>query len=156
MNTDYVVDLPATPTIIKISSESTSITITWEQDLFSDVLGYEIQYNFTIRKCPGNSWNVWNVTISDSSLRNYTLVNSTVTPVEEDSDYFIMFSAVNSNGKSEPVTIETNTLASGIQCVHQEILMILSCLHIYSCSSCLLYTSPSPRDATLSRMPSSA
>ena len=115
MNTDYVVDLPATPTIIKISSESTSITITWEQDLSSDVLGYEIQYNFTIRECPGNSWNVWNVTISDSSLRNYTLVNSTDTPVEEDSDYFLMFSAVNSDGKSEPVTIETNTSTAGIQ-----------------------------------------
>ena len=29
-------------------------------------------------------------------------------------------------------------------------------LHNYDVSSCLLYTSPSPRDATLSRMPSSA
>ena len=27
---------------------------------------------------------------------------------------------------------------------------------VYSLQSCLLYTSPSPRDATLSRMPSSA
>ena len=27
---------------------------------------------------------------------------------------------------------------------------------LQSCNSCLLYTSPSPRDATLSRMPSSA
>ena len=27
---------------------------------------------------------------------------------------------------------------------------------LYDSSSCLLYTSPSPRDATLSRMPSSA
>ena len=29
-------------------------------------------------------------------------------------------------------------------------------LYDYYCMSCLLYTSPSPRDATLSRMPSSA
>ena len=29
-------------------------------------------------------------------------------------------------------------------------------LHLPFCRSCLLYTSPSPRDATLSRMPSSA
>ena len=35
--------------------------------------------------------------------------------MEEDSDYFLMFSAVNSDGKSEPVTIETNTSAAGIQ-----------------------------------------
>ena len=33
-------------------------------------------------------------------------------------------------------------------------LMILGC--ILTAYSCLLYTSPSPRDATLSRMPSSA
>ena len=29
-------------------------------------------------------------------------------------------------------------------------------LQLINCTSCLLYTSPSPRDATLSRMPSSA
>ena len=81
----------------------------------SDVLGYEIQYNFTIRECPGNSWNVLNVTINDGSLRKYTLVNTSDTPVEEDSDYFLMFSAVNSDGKSEPTTTETNTSAAGIQ-----------------------------------------
>ena len=114
MNLYTVVDLPAAPTIIDISSESSSITITWEQDLSSDVLWYEIQYNFTIRECPGNSRNVWNVTINDSSLRSYTLANSTDTPVEEDSDYFIMLTAVNSDGKSEPIVIETSTLAAGI------------------------------------------
>ena len=30
------------------------------------------------------------------------------------------------------------------------------CYNMYQARSCLLYTSPSPRDATLSRMPSSA
>ena len=29
-------------------------------------------------------------------------------------------------------------------------------MHVYTLGPCLLYTSPSPRDATLSRMPSSA
>ena len=87
----------------------------------SDVLWYELEYNFTIRECQDNSGNVWNVRINDGSLRSYTLANSTDTPVEEDSDYFIMFTAVNSDGKSEPVTTETSTLATGIQiymCVH--------------------------------------
>ena len=113
-----IVDLPATPTITDISPESSSITITWEQDLSSDVLWYEIQYNFTIRECldnTWNAWNIWNVTINNGSLRNYTLVNSTVTPVEEDSDYFIMLTAVNSDGKSEPTVIETSTSAAGMQ-----------------------------------------
>ena len=32
----------------------------------------------------------------------------------------------------------------------------LDCLNLAICLVCLLYTSPSPRDATLSRMPSSA
>ena len=80
-----------------------------------DVLGYEIQYNFTIRECQESSEIFWNITINNSSLRNYTLVNSTDTPVEEDSDYFIMLTAVNSDGKNEPTTIETTTLAAGIQ-----------------------------------------
>ena len=30
------------------------------------------------------------------------------------------------------------------------------CMILRECTDCLLYTSPSPRDATLSRMPSSA
>ena len=114
LNIECIVDLPAAPTIIDISSESTSITITWEQDLSSDVLWYEIQYNFSIRECQDNIWNAWNVIINDGSLRNYTLVNSTDTPVEEDSDYFIMLTAVNSDGKSEPVTTETSTSITGI------------------------------------------
>ena len=33
---------------------------------------------------------------------------------------------------------------------------ILPCLSCKQCQSCLLYTSPSPRDGLLSRMPSSA
>ena len=33
---------------------------------------------------------------------------------------------------------------------------VVACLPVYLLSHCLLYTSPSPRDATLSRMPSSA
>ena len=33
---------------------------------------------------------------------------------------------------------------------------IRGCIHLQNHDSCLLYTSPSPRDATLSRMPSSA
>ena len=35
------------------------------------------------------------------------------------------------------------------------VVTVLSCM-VFALSGCLLYTSPSPRDATLSRMPSSA
>ena len=38
-------------------------------------------------------------------------------------------------------------------CVH---VCVCVCVCVYVCVCCLLYTSPSPRDATLSRMPSSA
>ena len=41
--------------------------------------------------------------------------------------------------------------------VHKELLEILdNSSDAYMIDTCLLYTSPSPRDATLSRMPSSA
>ena len=39
--------------------------------------------------------------------------------------------------------------------VHVHIVLLVKCPYIER-ESCLLYTSPSPRDATLSRMPSSA
>ena len=37
-----------------------------------------------------------------------------------------------------------------------DVLAVAACLRLDLATPCLLYTSPSPRDATLSRMPSSA
>ena len=48
--------------------------------------------------------------------------------------------------KKEPVSKPVKKIKSGKEDLTKD----------YEYSSCLLYTSPSPRDATLSRMPSSA
>ena len=66
--------------------------------------GYEINYSFTIDECSGDEGRIPVVTasISDSSLRSYTILNSSATPVEEDSIYSISLTAVNGTGRSEP------------------------------------------------------
>ena len=89
------------PMITSVSSSSTSFTITWEQDPSSDVVtSYELCCNYSIRECPDIINSGWSVTISDGSLRSYTVMNSTETPVEEDSVYNISITAVNSAGKN--------------------------------------------------------
>ena len=52
------------------------------------------------------------------------------------------------------LNVEVPIRAKYIRVIFCEIGRILS--HILNVTTCLLYTSPSPRDATLSRMPSSA
>ena len=52
----------------------------------------------------------------------------------------------NWEGKPEPTTVLQACKQAGIEIPH----------YCYHPKLCLLYTSPSPRDATLSRMPSSA
>ena len=47
----------------------------------------------------------------------------------------------------------TPDTSDGVYWVHAQPLLEKACT---GCHTCLLYTSPSPRDATLSRMPSSA
>ena len=48
---------------------------------------------------------------------------------------------------------EARTLAAALVAVRDEVVFCTICFNI---SDCLLYTSPSPRDRTRSRMPSSA
>ena len=110
----FIVDLPVVPLIKNVSAGSTSITITWEKDLYStsNLSWYELQYNFTIRECEnytgkGNE-------IINGSLSSYTLRKSSETPVEEDSVYSIILRAVNSDGKSEASLPETSTQGDGM------------------------------------------
>ena len=53
--------------------------------------------------------------------------------------------------KVDPITIEI--IQSSLTAITDE---MFATMRKTAVSSCLLYTSPSPRDATLSRMPSSA
>lgn len=86
------------PNVTGIVAMSDSITFLWEQDFEIDT--YEIQYNFVIKECQGDITEFWNVTIN-GSLRNFTLENSTDTPVEEDSIYTIYLTAKTSDGRGE-------------------------------------------------------
>lgn len=126
-----VVDLPAMPVITNVTASSTSITVTWDQNISSDVIWYELQYNFTIRECEIRSNNV-EIGIIDGSLRNYTLENSTATPVEEDSAYTIFLSAINFDGTSGTSITEISTQGSSefnllIPCIPLNLL--ISCIH---------------------------
>jgi hypothetical protein len=106
-----LVDLPAVPLITNVSAGSTYITITWERDLSGALHWYELEYTFTIRDCKyytgeGNE-------VISNHLSNYTLRNSSETPVEEDSAYSIFLVAVNSDGRSEASVTEISTLKNG-------------------------------------------
>ena len=69
---------------------------------------YEISYSFTIDECSVDHGNFPPVTVMLSgSLRNYTITNSSTTPVEEDSTYSISLTALNSVGRSA-MTVITN------------------------------------------------
>jgi hypothetical protein len=52
--------------------------------------------------------------VINGHLSNYTLRNSSETPVEEDSVYSIYLVAVNSDGRSEANVTEISTLKDGI------------------------------------------
>ena len=61
--------------------------------------------------------------------------------------------------KSQHVTLGPYSVQDTLYLVEsllQLSLLSLVCVNVCVCVCCLLYTSPSPRDATLSRMPSSA
>ena len=106
-----VVDLPAMPNITNVMASSTSITITWDQNTTSDVIWYELRYNFTIRGCEIQSDN-YTIDMIEGSRRNYTLENSTTTPVEEYSAYTIFLSANNYDGASDTSIMEVSTQQS--------------------------------------------
>ena len=106
-----VVDLPAIPMITNVSASSTSITITWKQNLSSDDFWYELRYNFTIRTC--ENYTGEGNRVINSSFRSFTLENTSETPMEEDSIYSILLIAVNSAGRSEASVCEISTQRDG-------------------------------------------
>ena len=115
------VDIPAVPTITNVSSNSTSFTITWEQDPSGDnVTLYELYCIFSIRECPDEIISGWNVMIDNSSLRSFAVMSSVETPVEEDSVYNISLAAVNLAGRkfSPQFTILTTPGAGELSAHH--------------------------------------
>ena len=94
------------PTILTITSPSpTSITLTWVQTEGADAVNsYEINYEYSVNECGVGMGNFPAITVMgiNGSLRSYTLTDSTSTPVEEDSRYFITLTAVNNVMRSNP------------------------------------------------------
>ena len=99
-----VASLPA-PTALDVSSPTpTSITLTWEQPEGAGAVDrYEIIYDRIINECGAGMGSLPTVAVvlDDGSLRSYTLTNSYLTPVDEDTMYFMTLRAVNSVTRSD-------------------------------------------------------
>ena len=96
---------PPTNLIVAVQSLATSITLTWDQPLGAEAVeGFEINYSYVILECIRDGDNTpfppVTLTLNDGSQRSYTIMNSTRTPVDEDSQYTITMRAVNSVGMS--------------------------------------------------------
>ena len=93
------------PTNLRVTQFlATSINLTWNQPQGADAVdSYEINYSYTVIECATEEGFFPAVTVRevDGSLRSYTIMNSSTTPVEEDSIYSISLTAVNSVGRSE-------------------------------------------------------
>ena len=116
----FIDPLPSpTNLMVSPSSQPTSITLTWEQPEGADaVSGYEINYSYDVIEClrDGDTrpFPPATVFVNNGSLRSYTIMNSRTTPVEEDSQYTISITAVNSVGQSGPSnTVVTTTADAG-------------------------------------------
>ena len=100
--------LPSPVDLMASSHNTTSFTLTWDQSQASVVDSYEIKYTFTINHChtPDNMY----IKAISGSLREHTIINNSITPVEEDSQYFISLIAWNSVGRSAPVHTNVSTM----------------------------------------------
>ena len=100
------------------SGLTTSIRLTWEQPEGSAdaVDSYAINYMYFVDECSGEGGNFPPVTVmlGNGSQRSYILTNSSLTPVEEDSIYFITLTAANSVTQSIPSNTGANTDNAGI------------------------------------------
>ena len=91
----------------------TSITLTWMQPGGPEVESYEINYSYILNECSGVRDPQVTVTLSNSSLRSYTIENGPETPVEEDSEYSISLIAINSVGRSPASDTRVTTDEAG-------------------------------------------
>ena len=92
------------------SHTATSITLTWNHPEESIVENYMIKYNFTINHCPTYNIGDGHMEVISGSLREHTIMNSSTTPIEEDSHYFISLIALNSVGESIPNDTMVSTM----------------------------------------------
>ena len=72
---------------------------------------YDINYRYNVRNCGGSDSAT--ISVPDSSVKSYVIMNSSDTPVEEDSTYFISLTAVNNVNRSDASDVRTTTLEAG-------------------------------------------
>ena len=94
-------------------SPATSISLTWDQPLGADAVnGFKISYTYEVNECRDENplpYASVTVTLNNGSLRGYTIINSSLSLVEEDSVFTISVTAVNSVTESIPSNIVTTT-----------------------------------------------
>ena len=78
---------------------------------------YRIVYTYTVNECVGEDnrpFPAVTVVLNDGALRRYTIMNSPTSLVQEDSNYLITVTAVNSVTESNPSsTVITTTAEAG-------------------------------------------
>lgn len=85
-----------------VNSTATSISLTWDQLQGADAVdGFEINYSFTIIECDVNGNTEVAVMVPDGTVREHIIINSSTTPIEEDSMYTISLTAMNTVNSSE-------------------------------------------------------
>ena len=108
--------------IVSRRSPATSIGLIWDQPLGADaVTSYRIVYSYTVNECTGENRPFPPVTVvlNDGALRGYIIMNNHTSPVEEDSNYLITVSAINSVTESNPSnTAFTTTAEAGEITIH--------------------------------------
>ena len=105
--------------MVAAQSLATSISLTWDQLQGAEAVdGFEITYSYAVRECISDGDNrpflPGILRLNSGSRRSYTIMNSSYTPIEEDSDYTITIRAVNSVGMSaQSNTAMTRTANAG-------------------------------------------
>ena len=103
---------PPTNTMATVTT-ATLIALAWEYPGGPEIDSFEINYIYIINECTMRSPPV-SISISNSSQRSYTIVNGPSTPVEEDSEYSIALTSINSVGRSSSVNVRITTPETGI------------------------------------------
>ena len=116
----HIVPLPPPTNLVVSSLSATSISLTWDQPLGADAVdGFMITYTYEVNECRDENPKPFppvTVTLNNGSLRGYTITNSSLSPVEEDSVFTISVTAVNSVTESNPSNTATTTTAQAGKC----------------------------------------
>ena len=116
-----IAPLPPPTNLRAVATTATSIALTWEQPEGADAVDrYDINYRYVIEECESEggrpSLPPVTVSVTDGTLRRYTLNNSATTPVEEDSLFRITLTAINSVIRSVPSQLAITTTAEAGTC----------------------------------------